>query len=105
MAEPWSIVANHPITGEPFGLVMNDDSTFIEAEEIGLQLLATFELNGLYIPTSDAHPKRGHYLFCYLVAADDDQRLASIWAHCYDDALLRLNTLAADGTLLFLHSS
>ena len=105
MAEPWSIVANHPITGEPFGLVMNDDSTFIEAEEIGLQLLATFELTGLYISTSDAHPKRGHYLFCYLVSADDKPRLASIWAHCYDDALLRLNTLAADGTLLFLHSS
>lgn len=105
MAEPWSIVANHPITGEPFGLVMNDDSTFIEAEQIGLQLLATFELSGIYIPTSDTHLKRGHYLFCYLVAADDDQRLASIWANCYDDALLRLNTLAADGTLMFLHSS
>jgi len=105
MAEPWSIVANHPITGEPFGLVMNDDSTFIEAEQIGLQLLATFELSGISIPTSDTHPQRGQHLFSYLVAADDDQRLASIWADCYDDALLRLNTLAADGTLMFLHSS
>lgn len=102
MAEPWSIVANHPVTGEPIGLVMNDDSTFIEAEEIGLQLLATFELTGLYIPTSNIHAKRGHYLLSYLVATDDNPRLATIWANCYDDALLRLNTLAADGTLLFL---
>jgi hypothetical protein len=105
MAEPWSIVSNHPITGEPFGLVMNDDSTFTQAEDIGLQLLATFELTGLYIQTSSDHKKHGHYLFNYLVSDHDEPRLATIWADCYDDALLRLNTLAADGILLFLHSS
>ena len=104
MAEPWSIVSNHPITGEPFGLVMNDDSTFAEAEELGLQLLATFELLGLYLPTSNIHPQHGHYLFTYLVASQDNPCLSTIWADSYDDALLRLNTLAADG-ILFMPSS
>jgi len=104
MAEPWSIVSNHPVTGEPFGLVMNDDSTFAEAEDIGLQLLATFELLGLYMPTSETDLKRGHYLFTYLVETQDEPRMATIWAECYDDAQLRLNTLAAEG-ILFMPSS
>ena len=104
MAEPWSIVANHPITGEPFGLVMNDNSTFSEAEDIRLQLLATFELTGLYVPSSSVNSKRGHYLFAYLIADHEQPRLATIWAECLEDAELRLNTLAADG-VLFMPSS
>jgi hypothetical protein len=103
MAEPWSIVANHPFDGEPFGLVFNDDSTFAEAEHVARSLLCTFALLGSYIPSSPVHPTHGHYLMAYHVEPNLCLRCATIWARDIDDALLRLNVLAADG-ILFMPS-
>lgn len=97
--EPWSVVAEHPLNGEPFGFVMQDDSTFTEAEYIARQLLATFRLTGLYLPTSSIQNLHGHYLFTYTVSPETIPRLGTIWADCFADAELRLNVLAADGTL------
>lgn len=97
--EPWSIVANHPFTGDPFGLVVNDDSTFAEAEDLALAMLASFRLSGAFISTSDHHPYQGHYLFQFSHPTTHDRRLATIWAENFDDAELRLNILAADGIL------
>jgi hypothetical protein len=97
--EPWSIVAEHPQDGEPFGVVMQDDSTFTEAEYIARQLLATFLLTGGYFPTHPEIPLNGHYLFTYTVAPETIPRLATIWAYSFEDAEMRLNLLAADGTL------
>ena len=97
--EPWSIVGEYPFDGEPFGLVMQDDSTFTEAEYIARQLLATYRVTGTYFPTHDEHPLNGHYLFTYTVSPETIPRLATIWAHSYDDAELRLTVLAQDGTL------
>ena len=99
-AEPWSITAGHPIFGEPFGVVFQDDCTFDEAEHVARSLLATFSLCGAYWPTSLVYPLHGQYLFTYRVAPDARQRLHTIWAHDIDDALLRLNILAADGSLI-----
>ena len=98
--EPWSIVGKHPITDEPFGVVMNDESTFAEAEELALQLLATFRLLGIYIPTRDPNSKEGQYLFTYTAGDKCRWHLATIWASSADEANLLMNTLAADGILL-----
>jgi hypothetical protein len=97
--EPWSVVAEHPITGEPFGLVLQDDSTFAEAEYIARQLLATFRLTGAYLPSSSVHSLHGQYLFIYFVAPETIPRLGTIWALDCQDAELRLTILASDGTL------
>lgn len=98
--EPWSIVANHPLSGDPFGLVVEDNSTFAEAEHIARSLLGSFKLTGGFLPSSADNPTHGQYLFLYYVHPDTHCRLATIWAHNIDDALLRLNILAADGILL-----
>lgn len=98
--EPWSIVANHPLTGDPFGMVFSDDSTFPEAEHIARSLLASFNLTGSYIPTDPDQPTHGQYLLLYRIHPSPRPRLATIWSHNLDDALLRLNILAADGILL-----
>ncbi|MGA0848300.1 MAG: hypothetical protein ACO3PY_06865 [Pontimonas sp.] len=103
MAEPWSIVADHPIDREPFGLVFADDSTFAEAEHIARHLLASFNLLGTFLPTSPDFPTAGHYLLTYRVAPETLPRLTTIWARDLDDAMLRLNILAADG-ILFMPS-
>jgi hypothetical protein len=97
--EPWSVVAEYPYSGEPFGLVFNDDSTFTEAEYIARQLLATFRLTGLYIPTVAQDNLRGHYLFTFTVAPETLPRMGTIWALSALDAQLRLEVLASDGTL------
>lgn len=97
--EPWSIVANHPLSGDPFGLVVDDDSTLAEAEDLALAMLASFRLTGLFVPTSAIHPQHGHYLFRFTCPINRSRRLASIWAENLDDAELRLNILAADGIL------
>lgn len=102
--EPWSIVGKHPITGEPFGVVMNDDSTFTEAEELALQLLATFRLLGIYMPTRDPSSTEGHHLFTYTAGDKCRRRIGTIWASSGDEACLLLNTLAAEG-VLFMPSS
>ncbi|MFZ9655958.1 MAG: hypothetical protein ACO29V_09945 [Limnohabitans sp.] len=101
--EPWSIVAEHPVTGEPFGLVLHTDHTFTEAEDYGRQLLATFRLSGSYLPSSAIHPAHGHYLFTYTAAGTSTWALNTIWAESLDDAELRLNMLAAEG-ILFMPS-
>lgn len=98
--EPWSVVANHPITDEPFGLVVNIECTMADAEYIAVNLLGTFKLTGAFIPSSLVHPKQGQYLFLYRVAPESIHRLATIWAEHLEDAELRLNILAADGILL-----
>jgi hypothetical protein len=103
MAEPWSIVADHPIDREPFGLVFSDDSTFAEAEHIARHLLSSFNLLGTYLPTNPDFPAAGHYLLTYRVAPETLPRLTTIWARDLDDAMLRLNILAADG-ILFMPS-
>ena len=103
MNEPWSVVADHPIDGEPFGLVFNDDSTYAEAEHIARHLLGTYSLTGVYLPSSAANPKHGHYIFVYRVAPETLPRMTSIWARDIEDAILRLNILAADG-ILFMPS-
>ena len=103
MAEPWSVVADHPIDGEPFGLVFSDDSTFAEAEHIALNLLGTFHLTGLYVPSNPDHPTQGHYLFTYRVAPETLPRMTTIWARDLEDAMFRLNILAAEG-ILFMPS-
>lgn len=100
LGEPWSIVAEHPETGEPYGIVMQDDSTFAEAEDIARQLLASFRLLGSFLPTR-RRSTHGHYLFAYTVEAKPNRsRLATIWASSFQDAELRLNILAAEGILL-----
>jgi hypothetical protein len=99
MYEPWSVVAEYPYPGEPFGLVFNDDSTFTEAEYIARQLLSTFRLTGLYLPTSSQHNLEGNYLFTFTVSPETIPRLGTIWAYGVDDAELRLTVLASDGTL------
>lgn len=98
--EPWSIVADHPDSGEPFGLVICDNSTLAEAELLAKQILATFKVLGSYVPTSCIHPTHGHYLFYYRLTPYKTTRLATIWSQSANDAILRLNTLAADGILL-----
>lgn len=98
--EPWSIVANHPFDGDPFGLVIDLDVTFADAEHIAINLLGSFELTGAFIPSSAIHPLQGQYLFLYRVKPETISRMASIWAENLDDAELRLNILAADGILL-----
>lgn len=101
--EPWSIVAEHPITGDPFGLVLHTTHTFTEAEDYGRQLLATFRLAGSFLPSSDKHPTHGHYLFTFTAAGTSTWALNTIWAESLDDAELRLNMLAAEG-ILFMPS-
>ena len=68
MYQPWSVVAEYPYTGEPFGLEFDDDSTMAEAEYIARQLLATFRLTGLYLPTGSDTTKEGIYLFTFTVS-------------------------------------
>jgi hypothetical protein len=97
--EPWSIVAEDPKTGEPFGLVLQHDADIDLAEHIARNLLATFRLTGAYIPTSGTRSLEGHYLFLYTVSPEPIARLASIWAASCSDAEDKLNILAADGTL------
>jgi hypothetical protein len=98
--EPWSIVASHPVSGDPFGLVIDIDCTMADAEHIAINLLGTFKLTGAYIPSSLVHPKQGQYLLLYRIHPDPHPRMASIWAENLEDAELRLNILAADGILL-----
>ena len=97
--EPWSVVAEYPYTGEPFGLVFNDDSTMAEAEYIARQLLATYRLTGLYLPTAAQDNTEGNYLFIFTVSPETLPRMATIWAFNAQDAELRLEVLASDGTL------
>lgn len=99
MYQPWSVVAEYPYTGEPFGLEFDDDSTMAEAEYIARQLLATFRLTGLYLPTGSDTTKEGIYLFTFTVSPETLPRMGTIWAYGVDDAELRLNVLASDGTL------
>lgn len=101
--EPWSVVADHPIDGEPFGLVFNDESTFAEAEHIARHLLGSYNLLGTFLPTSSDLPLQGHYLFIYTVAPETIPRMTTIWARDIEDAMLRLNILAAEG-ILFMPS-
>lgn len=98
--EPWSIVAEDPRTGEPFGLVLQHDVDHELAEHIARNLLATFRLTGAYIPSAGPKSLRGHYLFLYYVSPEPITRLATIWATSCGDAEDKLNILAADGTLL-----
>ena len=98
--EPWSIVAEDPATGEPFGLVLQHDVDPELAEHIARNLLATFRLTGGFLPTNGARSLKGHYLFLYTVSPEPIPRLASIWARSFQDAEDKLNILAADGTLL-----
>lgn len=98
--EPWSIVAEDPKTGEPFGLVLQHDADPDLAEHIARNLLATFRLTGGYLPTNGQRSLRGHYLFLYTVSPEPIPRLASIWARSFQDAEDKLNILAAEGTLL-----
>ena len=102
--EPWSIIAEHPATNEPFGLVMQDDCTPTEAEYLARNLLATFRLTGGFLPTSSDHKLHGHYLFIYYPPDTKTWRMTTIWAESFGDAELRLNTLAADG-ILFMPAS
>jgi hypothetical protein len=97
--EPWSVVAEYPYTGEPFGLVFNDDSTLTEAEYIARQLLSTYRLTGLYLPTSSQDNTEGNYVFIFIVSPETLPRMGTIWAYDAQDAELRLEVLAADGTL------
>jgi hypothetical protein len=97
--EPWSVVAEYPYTGEPFGLVFNDDSTMAEAEYIARQLLATYRLTGLYLPTAAQDNTEGNYVFIFTVSPETLPRMATIWAFDAQDAELRLEVLASDGTL------
>ena len=97
--EPWSIVAEDPRTGEPFGLVLEHDADPELAEHIARNLLATFRLTGAYLPTSGPRSRKGHYLFLYYVSPEPVNRLASIWARSFADAEDKLNILASDGTL------
>lgn len=102
--EPWSIVADHPDNGEPFGLIIDAKHTFAEAEDIARQLLASFRLLGAFLPTR-RRSTHGHYLFTYTVnAKSNHSRLATIWASSFQDAELRLNILAAEG-ILFMPAS
>jgi hypothetical protein len=96
----WSIVANHPFDDEPFGIAVDIDCTFADAEHIAVNMLGSFYLTGGYIPSDTIHPLRGHYLLTYRVEPEPDIRMSAIWATCFDDAELRLNILAADGILL-----
>lgn len=104
MGEPWSIAAEHPATGEPYGIVMQDESTFAEAEDIARSLLATCRLLGTYIPTNKCTNTQGHYLFSYRIHPDSRLYLGTIWASCQKDAILRLSILAEEG-ILFMPSS
>ena len=97
--EPWSVVAEYPYTGEPFGLVFNDDSTMAEAEYIARQLLATYRLTGLYLPTAAQDNTEGNYVFIFTVSPETLPRMGTIWAFDAQDAVLRLEVLASDGTL------
>jgi hypothetical protein len=97
--EPWSVVAEYPYTGEPFGLVFNDDSTMAEAEYIARQLLATYRLTGLYLPTAAQDNTEGNYVFIFTVSPETLPRMGTIWAFDAQDAELRLEVLASDGTL------
>jgi len=97
--EPWSIVAEDPRTGEPFGLILQHEADLDLAEHIARNLLATFRLIGGYLPTSGTRSRKGHYLFLYTVSPEPIPRLASIWATSFADAEDKLNILAADGTL------
>lgn len=97
--EPWSIVAEDPSTGEPFGLVLQHDVDPELAEHIARNLLATFRLTGAYLPTKGIKSFEGQYLFLYTVSPEPIPRLATIWARSFQDAEDKLNILAADGTL------
>jgi hypothetical protein len=97
--EPWSVVAEYPYTGEPFGLVFNDGSTMAEAEYIARQLLATYRLTGLYLPTAAQDNTEGNYVFIFTVSPETLPRMGTIWAFDAQDAELRLEVLASDGTL------
>lgn len=105
MREPWSIVADHPANGEPFGIVMEDGSfSAIEAESVARSLLATSRLTGAYLPTADPNSTAGHYLFLYRIHDRSRHFLGAIWALSQKDADLRLNILAEEG-ILFMPSS
>lgn len=104
MAEPWSIVADHPATNEPFGIVIQDDSNILEAEYLAQQLLLTYRILGTFIPTTLKPSTEGHYLIAFTVAPSTIPRLATIWAENLADATLRLQTLKHDG-ILFMPTS
>lgn len=102
MSEPWSIAATHPTSGEPIGIVINDNSTFLEAKYIAQRILTTFRLTGAYLSTHEDNNTQGHYLLTYTISPSTYPRLATIWAECLQDAQLRLDTLAVDGVVLML---
>ena len=103
--EPWSIVADHPANGEPFGIVMQDGTySAAAAEAMARSLLATYRLLGTFIPTGPRRTPQGCYLFVYRTCTDGPLCLAHIWATSYRDAELRLSILAEEG-VLFMPSS
>lgn len=105
MREPWSIVADHPANGEPFGIVMEDGShSPEEAETIARALLSTCRLLGSYLPTKTCNTPEGCYLFAYRTEPSGPLRLGHIWATSHNDAKLRLAILAEEG-ILFMPSS
>lgn len=101
--EPWSIVADHPATGEPYGIVMQEETTFEQAESIARSLLATCRLLGTFLPTKN-RTTEGIYLFTYRTTPNSRLFIGSIWASSGKDAELRLNILAEEG-VLFMPSS
>lgn len=100
MREPWSIVADHPSNGEPFGIIMQDGAYSPDAAEaLARSLLATYRLLGTYIPTGKRFSTQGCYLFAYRPSPDGPLSLSHIWATCFNDAQLRLAILAEEGVL------
>lgn len=103
--EPWSIVGEHPATGEPFGIVMQDGTYSADAAEaMARALLATYRLLGTFLPTGKRRSPEGCYLFTYRPRTNGPLCLAHIWATCFNDAQLRLSILAEEG-VLFMPSS
>ena len=103
--EPWSIVGEHPATGEPFGIVMQDGTYSADAaESMARALLATYRLLGTFLPTGKRRSREGCYLFTYRSPHDNTLRIGHIWATCFNDAQLRLSILAEEG-VLFMPSS
>lgn len=97
MADPWSIVADHPINGQPFGLVIHDNTDPTHIEAIARHLLTSYSLTGSYLPTTPTKTT-GLYLLRYL-RPSGTTHLACIWAHSIEDAKLRMQTLAENGIL------
>lgn len=97
----WSICVDDPLTGEPRGLIFTSESlSEAQAVEQAQAVLTTFRILGSFIPSDDAKPNSTVGLYFFTYRLNHTQKLAAIWAHSSEDAVITLDNMASCGNLL-----